>query len=559
VLESEASKQPFPFGHLLTAIGRLGAEAQAPFPGFAAMAARLGEVGEALNDQEYPRAGEILEAMDAVFPDCPYVIFHKGFVLRQDGREEEAFAQYQRAAQLAPRIPMVWNALGTMLAQNGQSREAIQAFLNTVRIHPEDIQALDALVKLRAAVRLVRDPNKRESVVYMPVEQFRELLAPQVEAMHEPDQLLQFGEAQLREGYAPDVALKALEKADKIRPGHARTLAMLVQAALTVQQVETAVRYARLYTERYPNEAQAWLLLAQALGGAGDSAAETAALDKALALDPNSQTALVVRFRVNPAEATEEKEQEVARFGDSARSWMAYLVASSLARDQKATERSVAWAERAFAIAPEVEEVLLHLCAVLGDAKDVSKLETLIQPAWESGLFSRRLDWNYAQALYQAEQDDEAVSILKRALDSNVPDDFRTVAAAAVDSWTGYMVDGGIAAEVHRVGTLRRPILLTLADGDGGILLTAGSPMPGEARFQWRTFDDETAITIQQGQTGGSSPVRSLGKFTIREAVVTDPEAGARLECHLVIQQDGTPFFTVMQDQRKLRVDWDPA
>ena len=115
-----------------------------------------------------------------------------------------------------------------------------------------------------------------------------------------------------------------------------------------------------------------------------------------------------------------------------------------------------------------------------------------------------------------------------------------------------------VRAEAHRAGALRRPLLLALDDGDGGVILPGGKPLPAEHRFPFRTSgtgETEARVRIQQGQSGGDPAPRSLGAFTVSgiKPAATGPTT---IECFAGATNDGTLRFGARQDGRKLQVAW---
>ena len=85
-----------------------------------------------------------------------------------------------------------------------------------------------------------------------------------------------------------------------------------------------------------------------------------------------------------------------------------------------------------------------------------------------------------------------------------------------IDAWSGLLIGCGVQLEVHSSGFLQRPVLLSLEDGDGGIVLNAGAPLPAQGAFAWRAEAAEVSVPMQQGQTGGGSEPRRLGAFLAR-------------------------------------------
>jgi hypothetical protein len=214
----------------------------------------------------------------------------------------------------------------------------------------------------------------------------------------------------------------------------------------------------------------------------------------------------------------------------------------------------VKWAEHAYALAPETEEVLLHYTAALGEAKDFEKLVSVIKPQVESGKFTKRINWNYAQVLQQVGLTDDAIRVLREAAGGNdVPPDFKTAVATTIEAWSGELTGCGVPLEVHQAGFLQRPILLTIDGEEGGIVMSAGAKLPATGSFPWKAVAVEARVALQQGEGGGSLEPSPLGAFIVRGI-----EPGTTIDCHLSAMPDGALHFRATQNGRKLKVGWAP-
>ena len=560
-----ATKVPFDAPSLLRAIETLEETDPAsagPWTGFLNAAEHIQELNEALQDSEYVQATELLDKIEAAHPGTPFRLFHAAFIARQNGRDAEALEMYEVAAQKAPSLGFLWSHAGGMLGEAGRRDEAIAAFKTALQLNPNDQIALEGLVQFRVAVKLLRDPKDQKSVIYVPVEQYRGMVAQQIEQLtKEPDQLVAFAEHMLREGLTPEIGVQALEKALELRPDHARTMVSLGAAYRMSGNNERAIELLRRVTEIEPQNAWGFFHLAQAFNAAGDKAGETQALDDVLSRDPNFQQAIGIRFGIDPANPSKEVEDRIAAFAAERNSWMAFLVASSLARDRKDLATAQQWAERAYAINPEGEEVLLHFSSILADNKDGEKLAEAIEPAVRRGKYSKRLDWNYAQALHALDRTTGAIALLRDAAASDgAPADFKQAAAVTIDFWKGLLANGGLQLETHRAGALRRPVLLALDDGDGGVILGGAKPLPAEHRFPFRTRaagDTQVAVRFQQGQSGGNPAPRDLGTFTV-SGIRASSTGHTNIECYAGATPEGELRMGSMQDGRKLPVAWSP-
>ena len=312
------------------------------------------------------------------------------------------------------------------------------------------------------------------------------------------------------------------------------------------------------YTGLFPDDPRGFLTVAQLHAEAEDEEAELTALEKVLELDPNAQPAIAVYFDLSPTEHDPEKEEALTEFAAEHRSWMAFIIASDLARRRADSPTALKWAARAYEINPNAEEVLLQYATVIGDARDFAKLASVIKPRLDEGKFSKRLDWAYAHVLHQLGLTRDAIEVLRKAVATgDVPEDFKQQAANVVDAWNGLLTGCGERLEVHQTGYLIRPVLLSIDDGEGGVILQAGAPLPAGNTFPWRADRRDTRVSLQQGQTRGSVEPRALGSFIVRD-IQPKADGPTTIDCQVTAQRDGAIHFRATQGGCKLRVAWMP-
>jgi tetratricopeptide (TPR) repeat protein len=527
-----------------------------PWRGFHAAAPHFDAMTEALEDHEYVRAGELLAEIDKHHAGSPYSLFHQAFVARQGGNDQEAVRLYAEAAQKAPGIPFIWDNLGTMLAENGNRDQAVQAFINALQSNPQDQVALESLVQLKAAVKMLRDPKDPKSAVIVPMEQFKQMAEQQLTQIEKhPEQLVAFGEQLLRDGLVPEVGIAALEKANEAKPDQPNVLVALGAGYRMLGKFEESKAAFVRYSELQPQDPWGYFNLAQTANAADDKEAEKAALTKTLEVDPNIQQAIGILFELK-GENDIEKENKLVAFADERNAWMPLLIASSMARDRGDIATAVQYVASAHERNPKAEEVMLQYAAMLGDAKDAGTLDIVIQPAVTSGRYSKRLDWNYAQSLRQVEKTSQAIEVLRRAQMGDAPADFKAAAESAIEHWTGLRAQSGATLEVHTSGQLLRPIVLTLEDGDGGILVNPRQALPAQHKFPWRAQGVEARVKLQQGQSGIGGELNRLGTFIVKN-VTPATEGNTMVECRVEATPDGRLTLTAGQNGRKLPVDWE--
>ncbi|MEO6788287.1 MAG: hypothetical protein ABI318_19360, partial [Chthoniobacteraceae bacterium] len=421
-----------------------------------------------------------------------------------------------------------------------------------------DTVALESLVQLKAAVKLLRDQKDPNSAVVVPVDQFRQMAATQIDTIAANlDQLIGFGEQMLRDGIIADVGVKALEKADSMRKDDPRILAALGAGYRLTGAYDKAKEAFAKFTELRPADAWGFFNIAQTCNAAGDTAGERAALEKTIELDPNIQAALGIHFDLQKDHG-QEKEKQLVEFAEKRGAWMPLLLASSVARQRGDIAAAVAHAGKAFERNPKSEEVLLQYCAMLGDAGDAAGLDLAIQPAVSGGRFSKRLDWNYGQSLKQVGKTAQAIEVLRRAQLGDAPDDFKAAAGTAIEFWSGLRAQSGELLEVHPGGSLLRPVLVSLEDGEGGVLINPRQPLPAAHKFPWRAKENggtEARVRLQQGQAGLGSTPKPLGVFVVK-GITPDADGAANIECRVEVAPDGRLLFGAGQDGRMLQVEW---
>ena len=551
-----ANSDPFEVEHLLRAIGTMGAELTDPWSSFARAAEHLDDLADAIEDADAPEAAELLARFEEIHPDTAFGLFHRGTVARMEGREDDAIGLFRAAAEKTPNISAIWNNLGVMHAMRGQRDEALAAFQKALALSPNDRTALEGLAQLRAVVKLLRDPNDESTAAFVDRPTFAKMVAQQLQQVaDDPDKLLAQGEHLLQQGFAPELGLQALQRAHQLRPTDRRTVFGLTAAYRLAGQPDQARATIEPYTRQVPQDPEGFFHLAQICNAAGDTAAEAQALDTLLTLDPNAQAPLGIRFGLAQNDHDPLKEQELAKFGEERGSWMAFILASNIARKRGDKPFAVTWAERAHEIAPHSEDVLLHYTAALGEARAFEKLVSIIKPQIDSGKFTRRVDWNYAQVLQGMGLTNDALSVLRKAMVGDVPAEFKASCALMIDAWTGLVAGSGVPLEVHASGFLQRPVVLVTDDGDGGYVLKAGARLPSESTFPWKATGSEVQVPLQQGQSGGGAEPRILGAFVVRGVQPT----AKTIDCHLVGLPDGMLHFRASQAGRRLQVGWAPV
>jgi tetratricopeptide (TPR) repeat protein len=558
--QEAANAHPLNLETLLEAIDRLQPPVE-PWSGFRAATGLFEELSEALGEGEIVRTERLLEEIERLHPGSAFTRFQHANLARLAGDDAQASKFLESALEKAPNAAPLWSALGNARLQAGDRDGGIAALKKALEIDSNEQGALNSLTQLRQLVKLVRqkedgqaDPN---SVAYVDLDTFRGMISGQIEALaEEPEQLVALADQLMRDGMLLDVVISALEKALEVRPDQERALMLLASAYRAAERHSDALALVKRFTELLPDEATGFMHLAQAFNTLRDSDKEREALGRVLELDPNFHAAIGIYFELAQNEHDPAKEEKIAAWASSHGSWMGLLIASSIARTRGDTAAALRHADGAYAIAPEREEVLLHLTAVLGEGKELGRLSSQIRSAVESGRYSARLDWNFAQTLYQHGFRDEASGVLRRALAAEgAPEEFKSMASSTLESWAGVLTGCGVPIQAKLGGHVLAPILITLPDGDGGVVIGAGRSLPAEGVFPWRGIQEGVAeVILQQGESGSQKSPQSLGTF--RAGNVDMAEGAPPVECHVSVSTDAELMFRAAQGGRRLPVAW---
>lgn len=558
VAPEKANEEPFDHEQLIRAIEAMGEEAGEPWKGYLAASEHFDGVAELLEDSECPEATTLLDEIDTTLPGTSFVAFHRGIVAQQEGRYADAIQHFETAATKTPKVPAIWLQLGMLEAQENNRDKAIAALNQAAKLNPRDRTPFEALASLKAAVKALRDPNDPNSVTYLSIGQYKQVCEKQLqELQNNPQGLVEFGEFQIQHKFAPEYGVRALERARQLNPQDPRTLAALSGGYSATEAHDQAKAVAEELTTLLPDDPRAWVNLAQIRSAAGDTEGERAALERTLELDPNAPPALAKIYEIDKG-PNPEGERRLAEHGAKNKATVALLLASDCANGRGDYPTALDYAAQAFALEPEREEVLLQYCAMISATKDEARLRRDIEPALQSGNYTKRLDWNFAHALKALGHVQEACNALITAASAEgTPEDFQHTVGTTIDLWNQRLAQSDLPLDRNALGGLSHPVILSLDGEDGAVLMKAGQTLPAENRFPWRVRLDgngETRINLQQGQSGSVLDPIKLGTFAVKTPPVT---GGAHtIQCLLGAGPDGKLLFKAMQGNRELPVRW---
>jgi tetratricopeptide (TPR) repeat protein len=219
---------------------------------------------------------------------------------------EELLASLRKALDARPDLWHAWSAIIRQHVEMDRARDALELSAEAVRRFPllpplwfdraivcrgcEDkdgeIDALQHALQIRpgwsAALRRLAEVYERDGRYDESLELLRRAAA------RAPLDAINHGclaDALWRKGEG-DEALAHLQQALVLDPGYDWAWNTLREWSRQIDQPDLAVHFARRLTERRPQEARSWLMLARMLGKPSDLEEQLVALDRAIALNP---------------------------------------------------------------------------------------------------------------------------------------------------------------------------------------------------------------------------------------------------------------------------------
>jgi tetratricopeptide (TPR) repeat protein len=208
----------------------------------------------------------------AVDPRNFMMHFNLGTVLAAEGRSDEALDAFRRAMAIHPRYPLAHRALAVELERRGRLEEALPHFREAVRLDPSNA----------ASVRVLGDAVAAHGEIAAAIDVYRRALALDAEDAHAHNNLgnvlAATGDvAGARAAYARAVALDP-----SLVGAHGNLAASLEETG----DWQAALEHRRAHARLEPRSAEAQRSLATALLHAGDAEHALAPLRAAVRLDP---------------------------------------------------------------------------------------------------------------------------------------------------------------------------------------------------------------------------------------------------------------------------------
>lgn len=210
----------------------------------------------------------------AAGPDQFDAHFNLGNLLRRTGRPADAAAHYEAALRFAPDPAPVFVNLGLAVSDAGDWPRAVECFAHAVTTNPDLPDGLNLL-----GDALARCGRRDEAIAA-----FREAVSRAPDA---PRGHCNLGLHLAAAGHT-DEAVEVLERAIALRPDYPEASNALGVAYETVGRTDDAQAAYRAAIDGRAGFAEAWTNLGISLGEQGRTAEAADALERALALGPNS-------------------------------------------------------------------------------------------------------------------------------------------------------------------------------------------------------------------------------------------------------------------------------
>jgi tetratricopeptide (TPR) repeat protein len=360
---------------------------------------------------DFKRALSTLRMITSVDPNDHAARMNLGNAYANTGDHAKALENFNAVRETFSGDADFHMSVGQLYTALGNLQKAADEFALALEANPECKPAMDSLVKLGVLVAIYEDPRDASSLTYVRSDRVLEGLEEAWNATGRTAsyflEQLAYHEAEGRAAVALAAADRALAASPSEKEAERARMGKVAALLATGKRDE-----ARALAQKEGEKAWAHVELARCLFDEGKADEGRAELDKALSLDPNDQTALLMRFW--PKEMKDIAQVQacipaLAAFAESHAQAAGPL--RSLARAKAATgsdEEACEVFARAVALAPADDELRAEYWAQLSHAK---KFDDVIKDAAAVSDIAKRdwkLRWNEAEAMRGAGKKNEA-------------------------------------------------------------------------------------------------------------------------------------------------------
>ena len=268
-------------------------------------------------NKDLPKARTIGTELAKTDPNVPEVAVLNGMVLLNDGKNNEAFTELQKAAKANPDSLVVKLWLGRAARAKGDTTVAQQSFRDAVKLNPRSLEAQSGLAEVSIDARdfsgleqvansaIAINPNFASAYVWRGMAEgsqksfdkadadFRQAikLDPKNSASY-----LELAQLRMIQQKLPE-AKTLLEQTLEISPNSARALRLLASIFLFEKQPAQAISRVQAQIAKSPQNGDMYTLLAELQNATGDPKAGLDSADKAMQLNPNDSGAVIAYTR----------------------------------------------------------------------------------------------------------------------------------------------------------------------------------------------------------------------------------------------------------------------
>ena len=253
---------------------------------------------KAFQERDYAKAASTLKRITSMDADDHMALFNMGSAQANTADYAGALKSFKKVRDTFAGDPDFHTTVAHVHQQLKDNDAAIGEFVLALEAKGDHQPALDGLEKLGVLVAIYENPHDAASLLYVRADSVKEYLTS-VWAAEPRDvayylEQLNYHERDNRH----EIALAAAEHAIKAagEAGNERAETARIVALRALGRKDEALAAAESYVASHPASAPGLVELARSLGEVGRIDEGRAAVDKALAIDPGDQIALLARF-----------------------------------------------------------------------------------------------------------------------------------------------------------------------------------------------------------------------------------------------------------------------
>ena len=256
------------------------------------------KASKAFQERDYAKAVSVLKRITTMDQDDHMALFNMASAQANTGDYQGALKSFKKVRDTFAGDPDFHTTVAHVHQQLKDDDSATNEFVLALEAKPDHQPALDGLEKLGVLVAIYENPHDAASLLYVRADSVKDYLegvwAAEPRSVEYFLEQLTYHERDNRF----DVALSAAEHAIKAAGDAAseRAETAKITALRALGRKDDALAAAEAYVAKHPQSAAGLVELARSLGEIGRIDEGRAAVDKALAIDPGDQIALLARF-----------------------------------------------------------------------------------------------------------------------------------------------------------------------------------------------------------------------------------------------------------------------